>query len=144
MCLIVDINVAHDVLKPDGSDNYAPIRIALMNRKATLIYGGKLAEEYITNGAINKLILAFDRAGIAKRYPAHEVNSETETVITLGLCKSNDEHIIALARVSRARVLCTNDEMLRTDFRNPRLISNPRGSIFSNKQHKHILHRHCE
>ena len=44
--------------------------------------------------------------------------------------KSDDEHVIALARVSKARVLYAHDSGLRDDFRNRALVSNPRGRLY--------------
>lgn len=43
---------------------------------------------------------------------------------------SNDPHVIALADVSGARILYSNDENLRDDFRNSVLVSSPRGKLY--------------
>lgn len=60
--------------------------------------------------------------------------------------QSNDIHIIALARVSGARLLFSNDTALHKDFRNKDLIDQPRGKVFSTlkskqftKAHKYLL-----
>ena len=46
-----------------------------------------------------------------------------------GICKSNDPHVLALALVSGARLLYSNDPDLIEDFKNPEIISNPRGKV---------------
>jgi hypothetical protein len=58
-----------------------------------------------------------------------------------GLCESNDQHVIALARVDRqrARVLVTNDQALQNDFKNKSLIDKPRGIIYSPTRHKQSI-----
>ncbi len=52
---------------------------------------------------------------------------------------SNDAHVIALARVSGARILFCRDTALEKDFRNPSVINNPRGKIYKYKSHKNLL-----
>lgn len=44
--------------------------------------------------------------------------------------RSNDEHVLALALVSGARLLVAHDRRLRRDFRNPSIISGPRGNVY--------------
>ena len=48
-----------------------------------------------------------------------------------GACQSNDLHVLALAQVSGARLLYSNDLSLHQDFGNRDLISRPRGKIYS-------------
>ena len=45
-------------------------------------------------------------------------------------CRSNDLHIIALAIVSGARLLYSQDQLLQQDFRDKALIDQPRGKIY--------------
>ena len=40
-----------------------------------------------------------------------EVEAETASVAGTGLCVSDDEHVIALARASGARLLCSEDQL---------------------------------
>ena len=50
--------------------------------------------------------------------------------------KSNDTHILAIALVEKkARLLFGSDTNLHKDFTNPRIINDPRGSIYQNKTH---------
>lgn len=50
-----------------------------------------------------------------------------------GAYRSNDAHIIALARLSGARLLYSNDGNLKKDFGDRDLIAEPRGKVFSTK-----------
>ena len=49
-------------------------------------------------------------------------------------CVSNDAHVVALAQISGARLLYTNDGALHQDFRNKTFIDQPRGRIYSTKE----------
>ena len=44
--------------------------------------------------------------------------------------RSDDEHVLALALVSGARLLVAHDRHLRRDFGNPSIISDPRGKVY--------------
>lgn len=52
--------------------------------------------------------------------------------------QSNDRHIIVAALAGKVKLLATQDEPLQRDFK--QLIS--RGSIYKNKEHRHLLARH--
>ena len=55
-------------------------------------------------------------------------------------CKSNDPHIIALAQVSGARLLYSNDKNLRDDFKDTKLVNG--GKIYSTLQDKRFSDAH--
>ena len=50
--------------------------------------------------------------------------------------QSNDAHVIALAQLSGARLLYTNDGDLQKDFRNKNLVDNPEGKVYSTEAEK--------
>jgi len=76
--------------------------------------------------------------------PDQKITEELRTVIDLGLCKSNDAHVIALARAAKARVLVSDDRDLFRDFKNPRLLNNPRGKVYQRRQHAKLLNTPCD
>ena len=62
--------------------------------------------------------------------------------------KSNDSHVLALAQISGARLLYSNDTDLQQDFKNGGLINRPRGKVYSTREsqsfrdsHKTLLRR---
>ena len=59
-----------------------------------------------------------------------------------GSCKSDDEHIIALAQMGGARLLYSNDGDLQQDFKNKTLIDKPRGKVYSTKKDKDFTPTH--
>lgn len=69
-------------------------------------------------------------AGRARRIRDAVVDKETESIRAGENCRSNDFHVIALARVSGARLLFTNDRTLEQDFKDRSLVPDPRGKIY--------------
>lgn len=142
MCLIVDANLASVLFLNRNHEDYAPVWRANAKGKR-FVYGGHLADEYHRINAVRVLVLELERAGRARQVP-HKLVADCERVVRRSrVLVSDDPHIIALAQVSGARVLCSNDAALGTDFTNPRLLKRPRGAIYRNASHKHLLRRPC-
>ena len=142
MCLIIDANVIAIVLEPEPREDYLPVRKALDQKRAVMVYGGKLAEEYLAVRRIMGMLKEFDRKGIARKISDEKVNKATEQVKRDGYCISNDHHIIALSLVSNVRLLCSEDSDLNTDFTNPSVLK-PAGSVYRRKSHAHLIRKYC-
>ena len=138
MCLIVDANLAGVVFSSPPSPDFAPI-VGWLQKDGCLILGGHLSAELDRLEKARRFIRALLQAGRAKRLPDAQVAQEEFSVRETGHCVSNDSHVVALARVSGARTLCTHDKALQKDFRNPDLVSKPRGSIYQRKTHAKLL-----
>jgi hypothetical protein len=104
---------------------------------------GGLTREYKRMTQFRRTLLRLDQQGIAKQFPDADVDSETEKLQRCGLCKSNDVHVLGLAVASKARLLCSEDAALGTDFTNPAILSNPRGSVYKRLEHAHLIREHC-
>lgn len=146
MCMIVDVNIAHKALLNENDPDFKDIHASLFTDRianAKIVYGGHLTVEYSRNNAVRRIVIQLDRAGRARRVNDDSVNQEQIQVQDSGLCRSDDEHIIALARVSNTRLLCSNDINLHTDFTNQRLLNNPRGKVYQNPSHNNLLLRFC-
>ncbi len=70
------------------------------------------------------------------------VDEEARELESGNALRSDDAHIIALARVSGARLLYSNDHSLQQDFTDHRLVSNPRGKVFSTRQTSALTSAH--
>jgi len=143
MCVIVDTNIADRVLLKHDDPDFSDVNVALKSGKVTLVYGDKLAKEYSGNQAVRKFVVSLARAGIAHRVRESLIDAELNWLEEQGGCESNDRHIIALARASGARILCSNDGALGRDFNNIALINKPKGKIYKNSEHKHLLKIPC-
>ena len=143
MCLIVDANLAATVFASPPHPDFEPVLDWLDKQDGRIVFGGRLATELERLEKPRRYLRTLLQAGRAWRLSDESVDEEEAVVADTGLCRSNDSHVIALARVSGARTLCTNDRDLQTDFKNPQLVSNPRGSIYKYNRPSHVkLLRH--
>lgn len=140
MCLIVDANVAHVVLGRPAHEDSLPITRWLA-RGGRVVFGGENFRELLKcGGAVIARLVELERAGRARnvdKTQPGEVEAETREVSSS--CLSDDPHVVALARVSGARVLASRDAALHADFKNKALIDHPRGSIYQDASHAHLL-----
>lgn len=145
MCLILDTNRIVDVLGNSHAPKYKRLRDAILGspRRARLVLGGELSREYLDLRTYLRLFQELERAGAIRRIPDNDVDAEEDRVVKLGICASDDPHIIALARVGHCRLLCTEDRKLIEDFGNPKLLSRPRGRIYTPKQHRTLIDSAC-
>ena len=139
MCIIIDTS-AVPKMRAQGELRSNPVLKRLRNGKFKLALGGKLTKE-LAGTKIRDLLSDLVRARFAYVYKTSVINIETKKVKDWNLCKSNDEHVIALARVSGARVLYADDGDLHDEFKNAVLVPSPRGRIYQNESHRHLLVR---
>ncbi len=147
MCLIVDTNVAHLALCHPADPEFEPVYRSLFGEgrpEQNLVYGGALASEYDKSGRISSAVQELLRTGRARREDDKAVDAETRCVKPQ--CKSNDPHIIALARLSGVRLLCTHDRRsgLIADFKEKRLVDKPRGKVYTKQRNSHLLSAKCK
>ena len=118
----------------------------LNNGNGRLVVGGKLLKELSKSEKFKKWFYAALRPTVAnvRQIPDEVVCAEIRVLEEQGIYKSDDEHVLALARVSRARLLFTNDRDLQEDFDNPRLINSGsgRGKVYTTRRHKDVTDVH--
>ena len=135
---IIDTNVVSKVLLPDRDPAFEPVRKKLLCGEMKLAYGGRLRREYVRINRIRSALKRLDQNGFAILYPDGEVDKEARRVRTTCDCKSNDHHVLALARISGARLLCTLDRALTEDFTDKSLVDKPRGRVYKRASKSHI------
>lgn len=139
MCLIIDANKTADFVNIPAHEDHRPIYRWISEQGGVVALGGRLLDEQRQIGRARRLFAEWLRAGRAFVYARAEVDREESEVVGSGLCKSNDPHVIALARVSGARVLFSADQDLGADFTNLELVPRPPGKIYKNASHAHLL-----
>ena len=131
MCAVLDASVCSMVFggedRPDAGRRFFEW---VNSGKGRLVIGGKLRDELYQSQKFKNWAATAVQYGFLKECDDAEVKQCEDTITNL---ESNDSHIIALALVSHARLLCTGDRDLMKDFRNKGLISKPKGSIYSIK-----------
>ncbi len=139
MCIIIDANQASNVFQNAVNDDFKPIIKWLFSKDGMMVYGGKLAEELAKVSSASHAIKVLQDAGHAQHFNDRDVNIEEQSIIRMKVCVSNDPHIIALARLTGARTLCSHDTLLHKDFKNTFLINKPKGCIYQEKSHTDLL-----
>ena len=143
MCVIVDNDVAHEVLVCVDDREFGAMHEYLQtmapSRSGRLVYGGHLLEEY--SEEVRHAVALLDDKGAARPEDETAVKSETARLSQQRLCKSNDAHVVALGRVSGARLLCTRDRRsgLMADWHDTALLDKPPGRIYSRAGHKKMI-----
>ena len=134
MCAILDNNVAHQVFGSSRPLAGEAFFNWLNSGRGQLAVGGKLRYELSTSNEFIKWLQQALLSGQASDYNDDKVEEKTEELKNSGSCRSNDAHVVALAQVSGARLLFTNDDDLRKDFADKNLIDNPRGKIYTTER----------
>ena len=141
MCIIIDANFAPQVFTAKPSTDGHPVRtwLADSSKDGFLIFGGRLGRELLKRGESRGYLAELLRAGRAGLIPDAAVEKEETRLKNVAPLQSNDPHVLSLARVSGARTLCSHDHHLQADFKNPALVSAPKGSIYQVAAHAHLL-----
>jgi hypothetical protein len=142
MCLVIDSNVVHKVY-PDPHPDFQPIHDRIASGKAKLTYGGRLTIEYSRMTEFRRLLRLLDQSGHARQLPDAEVEAATRSFSESGLLRSNDPHVLAVAFIGNVRLLCSEDEDLGEDFRDPNILPKPRGNVYKRASHANLLIKHC-
>ena len=142
MCAILDNDVAHQVFGRDRSPAGLAFRRWLDSGRGQLIVGGQLRRELAGTQAFRLWLQQALLEGRARSVNDQEVEERTTALKQAGVCRSDDPHIVALAQLSNARLLYSNDDDLRQDFGNKQLIDQPRGKVYSTKQSNHFQESH--
>ena len=131
MCAIMDAQVAHEVFggtpSPAGHEFYKWIH----KGSGRLVTGGKLWKELKSGSAeFRSWARQAQLAGLITIVDNQQVDHRTSQIEREAKHKSDDPHVLAVAQISGARLLFTNDRLLGQDFRNKALIDQPRGSVY--------------
>lgn len=149
MCAIVDNNVRHEVF--GTSDTQTPAGKLFLDwldsGRGVLVVGGHLRRELGEYRRFQVWLETAVQFGRAKQINDAHVDRETGALRSQGI-RSDDHHFLALARVSGARLLFTNDRALQDDFRNTRVVPGTRGRIYTTvgftdvrRTHRNLLNR---
>lgn len=106
----------------------------LTEGKGRLVVGGPLLRELAGSGNFLRWMKAAQRSGRVVRVADDDVDTESRQLQESAACRSNDTHVVALAKQSGSRLLFTNDIDLQRDFKNPKIINSPRGVIYTTRR----------
>lgn len=143
MCAIVDNDVAHQVFgnHPTEAGRFF-LRWLARRNGGILVAGGGLLRELRRNSAFLRFFNDRLQAGRARRVPDVDVDNADSALRGRRICRSNDTHVLALAQISGARLLFTNDRALQQDFGNTAIIRGVRGRIYTTIERNDISATH--
>lgn len=149
MCVIIDACIRDLVFTSQPNDVAAPVINWIEEGDGRIVYGGsKYCEELFTQKKddvrvplerVTRRVKAWKRAGRALEFPKGVVDAEVAIIRAMNVASSNDVHVLALARVSGARVLFSSDAKLHADFKNAEIVNNPKGTIYQARDHISLL-----
>lgn len=134
MKIIVDANCAMKVGGHDADGN--PVLARLLSGKLHLCLCPELRVE-LAKTPISEIFTDLALAGTTVEVDGEKIQADKKEFKSH--CKSNDLHILALARLSHCRLLFSNDKPLHTDFTNLDIIPSPKGKIYQTCAHSHLL-----
>ena len=120
---------------PPSKDAF-PIVERLTKGDLRIVSGHKLKKELLKT-KVRSIYQELVLGGRVIEVPYDEVEHEISKLKAVKL-RSNDVHILALARVSGARVLFSRDSNLHSDFKNIKVLK-PKGKIYQTKRHMKLL-----
>lgn len=141
MCAIVDANARDEVFGQHPSEPGRLFLDWLSTKSGRLVIGGRLKDELLTSSRFKTWLARAVSLGRAFQIPDDSVARETRRIEEAGTLESNDGHVLALARVSRTRLLYSNDRALQRDFRTG-LGEGTRGVIYTSARSEHVTRSH--
>ena len=120
------------------SQDAAPIHRWLNRGRGTVVYSteGKFSTEIV--GDARRKLADLVRDGKAKLVRAARLTEHLQAIAKIPI-RSNDPHVLALARASGVRLLYTGDDALIEDFKSAELINQPRGKVYSRAANAGLL-----
>ena len=122
-----------------------PIYNWLSDSGGKIVYSteGKFKNE--VSGRAREALSELLGSGKALLVKGGKLKSERERLINDSVYKSDDIHVLALALVSGARLLYTEDQDLQNDFKRGKwkngkfIIGDPRGKLYTGKKNSNLL-----
>ena len=129
-CAILDANCLGEAFGREESEAGVEFR-KWVSTRGRLVSGGKLHEELRRSTEFRQWAEFAVRSPHLRVIPTADLDAELRELEERSDIRSDDAHILSLARVSGARLLYTRDQRLRADFENPAIIADPAGQLYN-------------
>ena len=110
--------------------------------RGRLVVGGRLRRELDANREFRKWRLQAVLAGRVTLLNDEAVDDRASQLERDNACRSDDEHVVAVAQLGGARLLYSNDTDLQADFGDKALIDQPRGKVYSTRVREDLTRQH--
>ena len=141
MCAIVDANVGGDVFGERSTAAGSYFRDWLSKGKGKLVVGGLLLDELSSSLRFRRWYEENVLAGRVIQPSRSDIEDHEVRIRMRGNHRSDDEHVLALASASGARLLFTKDSALMDDFRDAEILSQP-GRIYTTHRSEAVTSTH--
>ena len=142
MCAILDANVAGQVFGADRPAAGQAFFEWIDSGRGRLVVGGRLRQELDRNHAFREWRRQAVLAGRIRLLNDEAVDGRARQLEQDNACRSDDEHVVAVAQLGGARLLYSNDDALQDDFNDKALIDLPRGKVYSTRRHEDLRPEH--
>ena len=142
MCIIIDTNCLNEVFDTSNKhhNEFKPVFNWVYLGKGKIVYGGS---KYLSEiGKYLTLFLNLNKAGKAIYVDNNKVDDEEVVVSTIIQDPDfDDQHLVALLRVSGCKLICSRDKRAYPFFRHQRFFSpaNTKPKIYSSSKNKGLL-----
>lgn len=145
MCLLLDVNSLSPFFNETdpNHNNFSDAKLWITDGNGKLVFGGtKYKEELKRAGKYLRIFAALEKAGRIVMIDDETVDECEEIVRGIEpSAKFDDPHLIAIIRVSRCRILCTNDERaipyIKENRFYPKSVKKPK--LYRYKSHRSML-----
>lgn len=131
MCAIIDASVVRNLFGDYPTDAGRRFLHWVMAGPNRLAIGGHLHDEMKRVPNARTWLYTTVGRGSVYRIREDKVTKRQHCLEKTGQLRSNDAHVIALAQVSGARLLYSNDRKLNEDFQNRNIINCPLGHVYT-------------
>ena len=142
MCAILDANVAWQVFGAERPPAGRAFFDRIDSGRVRLVVGGRLRRELDRSEAFQQWRLEAERAGRITLLDDDAVDETARQLAQKNACRSDDEHVVAVAQLSGARLLYSNDAKLQDDFTDKALVDRPRGKVYSTQAGGDVTRAH--
>lgn len=142
MCAILDANVAGQVFGAGRPPAGAKFFEWIDSGRGRLVIGGRLRRELDRLSAFREWRRQAVLAGRVTLLNDEDVDGRAAELGQENACRSDDEHVLAVAQLGGARLLYSNDGDLQADFGDKALIDRPRGKVYSTRVRDNLTSVH--
>ena len=149
--IIIDAEAFHKFTNENHEDS-KPIHKCIEKQTLQLVYGDdeKSLDEISKDSRMIDILIRLAKDGATYQVDSKRKTKEIDDNGGFVNCiklkswindKKNDTHIIAIALIEKkARLLFSSDTRLHKDFRNPKIIKDPRGKVYQEySKHSDLL-----
>jgi hypothetical protein len=135
--MVIDANVFCSVFNPSSKDHYefAPVLNWITKGAGFVVYGGTKYKQELANAPrYQKIFIELNNKGKTREVNCRLVDQDQKIVASLAKGTCDDQHIIAIFRVSGCHLFCSNDARSYKHIKDSKL-------YLKNQKHPLIYHK---